>query len=293
MHPSVSVYWPTYNEEHREVLEAFYVGLQAHGVPAQFHLATNYDVNDKPDLAVVFGVGKKAVDKSADRAHIINEQRVRNKRWIVLETGYVHRDRYYAAGYEGLNGRANFYNAGMPGDRWAELGVELKPWRDDGEFVLLCGQVPWDASVQDHNHVKWLEHMAEMITWLGLPAYFSPHPLGPHYTVDGLTLREGENLAEKLLGARSCVTFSSNSAVEAVIDGVPSVAFDIGSMAWDVTGHTLAEIAAPPRPERTQWAYNLAYTQWTLAEMQEGKCWQHLKSGLEASTNLPLTDLSL
>ena len=28
--------------------------------------------------------------------------------------------------------------------------------------------------------------------------------------------------------------------------------------------------------DRNQWAYNLAYTQWTREEMEEGKAWSHL-----------------
>jgi hypothetical protein len=51
---------------------------------------------------------------------------------------------------------------------------------------------------------------------------------------------------------------------------------DPGSMAWDVTEHDLSRIEFPIKPDRDQWAANLAYTQWTMDEMARGWAWAHL-----------------
>jgi hypothetical protein len=72
------------------------------------------------------------------------------------------------------------------------------------------------------------------------------------------------------------VTYNSNTAVDAAIQGYPVFALDRGSMAWAVAGHDLAEIDSPSKPDRTQWAADLAYSQWKPAEMAEGLTWRHL-----------------
>jgi hypothetical protein len=69
------------------------------------------------------------------------------------------------------------------------------------------------------------------------------------------------------------VTFNSNSAVDAVLAGVPAYVEDEGGMAFDVASHTVGEIH---RPDRAQWAHDLAYCQWTVDEMASGATWEHL-----------------
>jgi hypothetical protein len=81
---------------------------------------------------------------------------------------------------------------------------------------------------------------------------------------------------EDLQGAHAVVTFNSNTGVDAVIAGVPIFTIDRGSMAWEVSDHDLSEIEKPNLYDREQWAHNLAYTQWTMAEMAGGWAWSHL-----------------
>lgn len=275
----VHVYYPAYDRHHRDVLEAFRDGVLASGDEVDLVPAAAYDPQEPPDIAVTFGVFKRAIRQSEDRGRVIEGQKAAGKPWLVLETGYVKRDRYYAAGWEGLNGRANFRNRDMPADRWDLLEVELQPWRDPVEAgpILLCGQVPWDASVQDHEHRAWLEDIAQQImARSGRELLFSPHPLGPMYTVAGLQCAPGRTLLEKARGCWCVVTFSSNSAVEAAIAGIPVFAFDEGSMALPVANRSIANLDNPVTPDRTQWAHDLAYTQWTLEEFRAGLAWKHL-----------------
>jgi len=72
------------------------------------------------------------------------------------------------------------------------------------------------------------------------------------------------------------VTFNSNSGVEALLQGVPVLAFDEGSMVWSLCNRSLSDIESPSLPDRAQWLNDLSYAQWTLAEMKEGLAWKHL-----------------
>lgn len=262
----VGVFTPFDQDElHHGVLSAFAEGVEESGDDC---FIEGVEVYKPCDVAVVFGVRKKAVPISRHRGDIIDLHAKLDKPVIVIDSGYVKRDKYFMVGLNGLNGRANFKNDYSPRDRWEKLGVTLAPWKD-GAHILVCGQIPWDASVQDHNHEYWC---SETVAWLKAatkrPVRFRPHPKISHQKLPPLE--------DELKSAHAVVTFSSNSGVDAALAGVPVFAADVGSMAWPVANKSIRLIDEPVRPPREQWAANLAYTQWTTDEMKEGKPWRHL-----------------
>ena len=260
------------NPVHDMVLTAF-----AEGAGAQCIGGWKWALDD---IAVVFGVRKERQPVSWPRGEIIRKQEKHGGRVIVLETGYVNRgdgpENHYAAGWDGLNGRADFRNVGMRADRWDLLGRELRPWKRDGSLVVICGQVPWDAACQHHDHLGWCQATVAKLGRDGFPVVFRPHPLAPGVNYGVRCEISTRPLEEDLAEARCVVTFNSNCAVDAVIAGVPAISMDVGSMAFSVTGHSLEDIENPPKPEREQWAWDLAHCQWLPAEMRQGLAWKHL-----------------
>ena len=85
-----------------------------------------------------------------------------------------------------------------------------------------------------------------------------------------------DRLSDVLPSCYATVSFNSNGGVESVLAGIPTVCQDKGSMAWDVAEKNLGNIEQISLPDRTQWAYNLAYTQWTTKEMEQGLPQIHL-----------------
>lgn len=252
---------------HDETLTAFCAGVNESGDHAESHFVVEYV---PCDVAVVFGIRKDAVPLSQFRGNIIDRHKAEGKPVIVIDSGYVKRDKYFAVGLNGLNGRADFKNANSPADRWQSLGVDLAPWREDGGLILLCGQIPWDASVQHTDHLAWCEGILKRLK----EATTKETRYRPHPKLKGVVNQVP--LAQEMESAHAVVTFSSNSGVDAAIAGVAVFAFDEGSMAWPVANKSLAWIDSPIKPPREQWAHNLAYTQWTIEEMKEGKPWRHL-----------------
>ena len=270
---SVNVYLPQ-DTVHERALLAFYEGCP---VEKKLRAVNSYTPSD---VAVVFGIYKSKVPQSFARGKIIAEQKARGLTTVVLETGYLNRgdgeDHHYAAGLNGLNGRADFRNEGMPPDRFQRLNIEIKPWKVPGEYIILCGQVPWDASVDHIDFSAWLVQARDAIQrWSDHPIVFRPHPKVTLPPLIGC-LYSTAPLNADLQNAHACVTFNSNSAVEAVLEGVPVFAFDQGSMALEVANRRFEDIVEPQRPSRFEWASDLAYAQWTLDEMREGLAWKHL-----------------
>jgi len=261
------------NPVHDRVLRAF-----AEGSGGELVRAWRYQPSD---VAVVFGVYKSKIKESWERGKIIQKQRDKNLDVIVLETGYVNRgdteQSHYAAGWNGLNGRADFKNSGVDGERWKMLNTQIRPY-SRGDKVLLCAQVPWDASVEGSDHRKWIRTTAAFLKKLTTrPVVIRPHPLA----VDAIPPMTGFEystapLEDDLLTAHAVVTFNSNTAVDALIWGKPVFAFDEGSMVWNLANKSLLDIETPGYPKREQWAHELAYCQWTLDEMKQGLAWRHL-----------------
>ncbi len=200
---------------------------------------------------------------------------------LVMERGYLgDRFQWYSMAWNGLNGRAAFPE--VPADRGARFaehfGELLKPWKQGGDYVLLIGQVPGDAALQGRDLSPWYSEVAlKAQNAYEAPVRFRPHPQALKRGIvhrPQMTEPSQGDLAEALSAALACITFNSNTGVEAALAGVPTVTVDQGSMAWDVAAHWVGQLA---RPSREAWAHRLAHRQWRLEEIARGDPFRHMK----------------
>lgn len=196
---------------------------------------------------------------------------------LVLERGYVgDRFAWCSAGWNGLNGRASFPRIDDGGERWRKHFAHLmQPWREDGDYALLLGQVPRDSAVRGVNLPGWYAVAVRSVK--DMPVVFRPHPERRDVAMRDAPTLHG-TLEEALSRAAVAITWNSNSGVDAALAGVPVIVCDEGSMAHAVAAHGLgAELV---RPDRTAWAHALAWKQWTLDEVRSGDCWAVVKDAL-------------
>ena len=268
-------YTPKQAAEHKMALDAMYQGARKFN---DSFIQDNYEYN-ACDVAVTWSIFKRHIPKTIFRKRIHNKQKELGKKSIILEKGYIARNIYYSAGYNSQNGWADFKNKNMPGDRWSRLSTPIKDYRSNGEHILLCGQVPWDTAVQHINYKKWCEEVvSEIQKYSDRPIIFRPHPLAKKAIpeINGTILTTADTIKEDFKNCWATVAFNSNSSVESVLEGIPSFVCDEGSMAWDVSNKDFSLLENPGVFQRKQWAYNLAYSQWTLGEMMNGETWGHL-----------------
>lgn len=253
-------------------LKAFCDGMKRHDVA----LSTCKFPNHKPaDIAVCWG---------HRRQELYTQQKKAGAHYLVMERGFIgDRTRFTSLGYDGLNNRADFVVENMPGDRFKKYFKTLMaPWKNGGQYILVNAQCTGDAAVMPYvNFREWANETVKQCRDIfpDKEIVWRPHPVEVErscaYGVAGARTSTGNTLAEDMAGAYAVVTFNSNSGVDAVMAGVPTYAMDKGSMAWPVTSHSLNEI--PIRPDRRQWAYDLAYKQWTIEELAAGLPWSYLK----------------
>ena len=267
----ICIFYPDNNEEHERCLRA--IGKALHNVD-YINLRDGYrDCN----ISITFGIPKKATKRGELVQNIFSQHQGRH---LIIEKGYIKRDEYYSIGWGGLNGRADFMNKDRLPDRWTRLNIKLQGL-SQGESVLVCGQVPWDASVQHINYSKWCaETLAKIKRMTNRDIIFRPHPLQKEaIKTSGVTMSTENTLTEDLRRSFCTVAFNSNSGVESILGGVPTFAFDEGSMVFKLANTDLESIDSPYFPtdeERNPWAYNLAYSQWTTNEMSDGLPQKHL-----------------
>jgi len=255
------------------ILAAF-EGFKKHGITAKL---VNPHLTFKCDLAVLWGIRK-------------NHQMRSGKRALVLERGYLlDRLSWTSCGFDGLNGYANFCNKNSPSDRWNLYYKDLlKPWRRNykGNYVLIMGQVTNDAAVKHIDIEAWYLNTFLKLREHDFNVAFRPHPkmrFKTRFEIMGLCPILRNSLEESLAKAKWVVTLNSNSGVDSVLAGIPTVTIDEGAMAWGVTGHDCAK--PPPMPSRRQWSYDMGYTQYTYEEIASGLMWDHKKHSLEELLN--------
>lgn len=195
---------------------------------------------------------------SHNETEIIRQQQSSGADYLVAELGYIDRGNYASLGFNGLNGRAEFYNRDVPNDR-AEKWLHLLKPEHGGDYTLIIGQCPGDASLSGIDIESWAETVARETDG---EAYYRPHPLAYTY-IRSAPILNG-SLDYDLSRAKKVITYNSNAGVDALMAGCDVVAHDSGSMIYNVT-------------DRLDWIRKLAYCQWSLNEIAAGDAWAHLK----------------
>lgn len=242
---------------------AFADGLKRHGIGARLCNSA-----EDSDLLVLWGVRNQAA---------IAAQKAAGGDICIIERGYLG-DRFKWSSVSfggGLNGRGEFRGVMRDSTRFNQNFLHLMgDWKKREGHALLIGQVPGDMSLAGVNIRRWYVETSLALNDAGYDVRYRHHPVA---TERGFPAREipgakivGGSLKEALDGAALVVTFNSNTAVESVLAGLPTIAMDRGSMAWDVTGHATGDVI---RPQRMAWASELAWKQWMLNEIASGECW--------------------
>jgi hypothetical protein len=141
----------------------------------------------------------------------------------------------------------------------------LAPWREsnDGRIVVF-DQTPTDIQFQEVAGTQWAERIAhEAGKFWGRDTYVRPHP----------NVRRTVSIDEDLRDCWMGITYTSSSAINCVAAGVPCIAVNPKSMAWDVTGRTMEDRVTP---DRSAWAHWLSWCQWTGEELEDGSALTHI-----------------
>jgi hypothetical protein len=251
------------DDKFKKTIDAMYHGLKEVGLD----VSMNTSFGGQHDIAVCWGwrAGKREFS--------------RKKNVLVMEHGYfIDRDEWISLGWNGLNNNATFLNEDVQSDRWEmHFREHMKPWKSDGKHILFCGQVPGDMSLKGRNLTEWYFITARQAEkTYKLPIVWRPHPkdkIGARIRLPNARTDQNKYLIDSLQNAAAVMAFNSNSLVDAVMNGVPAIAFDDGTMAWDLCAKNFGPIQ---RPDREDWGRRMAYTSWNHEEIASGIAIKHV-----------------
>ncbi len=193
---------------------------------------------------------------------------------VYLDKGYTRtareRNCYYRVAVNGFQPTGYLQRVNRPVDRFARLGLTLRPYgrHQDGPII-----------VDGASNKFCLWHGFDFKTW-GAGIVERIRGIVPHCEVI-LRLRPSYKVAleppldEVLADARLVVSYGGNIGWDAVIAGVPhfaigdSIARPVSETDWNA----IDDPYIPTTADRQQWAYNVAYSQFTFHELSTGEAW--------------------
>lgn len=196
---------------------------------------------------------------------------------LVMERAYLgDRFAWLSLGWDGLNGRGNFCNAGVPDDRWRRY------WRDQtvpeapGRGALIIGQVHGDMATVGVDVRQWAQQVAEELDACGVPWRYRAHPEALKRWQPQPFDSDPRPLDQALAECDSVITYNSNVGVLAAMAGKRVTVEDIGAMAYEVAGKGWQNDRS--LGDRDEWGRKLSYCQWTPEETEAGEFWPTLGS---------------
>tara|TARA_R110001592_G_scaffold18884_1_gene78123 strand:+ start:1182 stop:2054 length:873 start_codon:yes stop_codon:yes gene_type:complete len=281
--------WPEHGPlNSKDVFDKFIKSLRASGE----QVYVNKQVTDG-DVAVIWSVlWQGRMRKYKD---IWERYRKKNKPVIVMEVGGIKRNETWKIGINGVNREADFANEFVDGERWKKFNIELKPWNQTGENIIVCGQHSNSHQWRKNPPMsKWFDQQViEIRKYTDRPITIRPHPRN-HVAIDVSKYKDVKivgprrdnntyddtDLTERLKSAWALVSYSSNPAITAAMHGIP-VYVSEASLSYGVGNTSFENINNPSMPNRQKWANELSYTEWWTEEIEQGHPWKRIKKRLE------------
>jgi len=260
----------------KPVFDAFANGLMATG----HDVVWNDNVSDVDVIWSVLWNGRMGPNKN-----IWERNLAQSKPTVVLEVGGIKRGTTWKVGLNGINRDAYFGDSSNSDSNRAEqLGLKLKPWRTDGEYILICGQ--HDKSLQWQGMPRMSQWVMNTIETIQLhskrPIIFRPHPrcrldaIEHQYKnvrrQDPVHIpRTYDDFDMRFSNIWATISYSSNPGIHSIIEGIPAFV-STHSLAYDVANDIdfLHDIENPLRPDRQQWLNDYAWTEFTVEEISAG-----------------------
>lgn len=180
-----------------------------------------------------------------------------------------------------VNGRdpGPYFRRGSTPDRFMVHGQHIAPWRGPGYHILLAGMSGKSAKTRGFEPQQWEREMIDRIKALtDRPIVYRPKPSWADATpLAGTTFSHGSNpISHALQRAHAVVTLHSNVSVDALLAGVPVICR--GGVGAELSGE-IGQLENPPMPDgRHELMADIAWCQFSGAEMRDGTCWRHLKA---------------
>jgi hypothetical protein len=256
-------------------------GIKSAGDAAIMRDARDFDMS-KFDAAVFWGF-------TTECQRLVAECIKHGIPWIYLDLAYWLREQHFKVTINDRHPNAYFMLRDMPHDRFNSFGLKISPWADkkpDSPIMLagMSGKAAWSWGMKPEEFER--KFIPEIAKHTSREIIYRPKPSFRESTkLPGAQLDKSPEY--KLAGLHAVVTHHSNVGIDALMAGIPVFCRRGAAQPLALSVDSdLSRIEEPIYPEgREQLFANLAYCQWSLAEMISGKCWRHLRELMSAASN--------
>lgn len=244
--------------------EAFERGLKAAG----YALQQGVPKGAPGDVLVIW-------NRYWDRHELATRFEQQGGRVVVAENGYlgvggstpkwdVHPagprpEHYYALAIGGHNGSGD--SATSDPARWDALGIELRPWREDGLHVLVCPSRTFGRPDMTMPADWTAMKVRELRRHTRRPIRVREHPKNN---------KPARDLTEDLEGAWAMVIWASSAGIHALVRGIPVIRTAPHWILQAAAGDRLDQVETPAMPNRLPAFHHLAASQWRVDEIEAG-----------------------
>jgi len=220
------------------------------------------------DFGTTLLPGPLAMFGSSERWPLLQEAISDGREWFYGDHAYFGRFEYYRVT------RNNYQHDGTgkhKQDRFKMFGRPVQPWRKEGRDILICPNSQVYYGLFGMNVDVWLKDVTDTLK------QHTDRPLVVRWKKDDIPITKA------LKDAWAVVAFTSASAIDGLLAGVPCFVTGEFAAPYRMGTPDLRRIESPVYPQdREQFMWNLAYQQWTLAEISNGVAWRALRAQREA-----------
>jgi len=176
----------------------------------------------------------------------------------------------------------------FPEDRWNALGLTIRPWRQQGEHIIIVGSSAkyhafYDLPEPNEYAAKLAEQIRQKnnreIIYRPKPSWELARP------IPGTIFSNRGPIDPALKDAWAIVTHGSNSCFEALMAGIPCVVLG-NAIGRPISSTRLQDVKDPlmlEDPARLRLFSALAYHQFTNTEFATGMPWEIMQEEIYAT----------
>ena len=286
------------NLEKPQILDYFCQGVITSGDSAIAHQGLN--VLDC-DVALIQGFvhehGKSAPHLQL-RKNAIALQKKNHRRSLIVDSNlFLYADKsnplhYLRYSFDGVFPTTGFYfDQDVDPDRWSQisrdLGISLKPWRTQGNHILICLQRNGGWSMRGLDVIQWMNAtILEIRKYSQRPIIVRSHPgdkkISGYLKINhkSVLLSTKLDLREDLQNAWATVVYNSSPSVASIIEGIPAFLTDLQpqhSQSFTVANTDISKIEDPLLVDRQAWIERLSMCHWKFDELKSGTAWKFFK----------------
>ncbi len=237
------------------------------------------------DAAVIWSLlwhGRMAPNQAVYDAY-----RRQNRPVFVIETGALVRNQTWKIAVNNITADGHYgHTENLDWDRPRQLGITLQNTTPANPGILIAAQHQRSHTVVNlPSQEHWVTQMVTQIrAQTDRPVYVRPHPrsrLNPDLlpsTVQYLTPRRVFNTYDNYdidYSYQAVINYNSSVGIQSALQGTNTVV-DATSLAYPV-GIALGDLEKPYRVDREQWLVEIAHTEYTVDEIEQGTWFPRLK----------------